>query len=212
MRVLSLVPLVLSCHVFSASASPAPPEALDKRQAVQGQPIDAQGRGGRILGGTNKQIDMQNPDNLGGQSTDNGNVPNFKYSFSNSRTRLLKGGWVREQVITDLPSAHDVAAAQMHLKKGAMREMHWHRVVSDSHSYLCLRDTGLTTEQAEWGIVYNGSVLVSAIDENGHYEVANLTYGDIWYFPKGAPHAVQGLEEENEFLLVFDDADFDRAG
>jgi len=73
---------------------------------------------------------LANPDNLGAQATDNGNVPNFKYSFSNSRTRLLKGGWVREQVVTDLPQSHDVASAQMHLKKGAMREMHWHRVVS----------------------------------------------------------------------------------
>ena len=70
-----------------------------------------------------------NPDNLGGQSTDNGNVPNMKWSFSDSRTRLLKGGWVREQVIQDLPQSHDIAAAQMHLKKGALREMHWHRVV-----------------------------------------------------------------------------------
>src|SRR5512142_1949031 len=83
----------------------------------------------RGKGGTNRQIDLANPDNLGAQSTDNGNVPNFKYSFANSRTRLLKGGWVREQVVTDLPQSHDIAAAQMHLKKGAMREMHWHRVV-----------------------------------------------------------------------------------
>jgi len=26
------------------------------------------------------------------------------------------------------------------------------------------------------------------------------------------PHTVQGVEDENEFLLVFDEADFDRAG
>ena len=80
-------------------------------------------------GGTNKQIDLQNPDNLGAQSTDNGVVPNLKWSFSDSKTRLLNGGWVREQVITDLPSSHDIAAAQQHLKKGAIRELHWHRVV-----------------------------------------------------------------------------------
>lgn len=80
-------------------------------------------------GGTNKQLDLQNPDNLGQQSTDAGVVPNLKWSFSDSKTRLLKGGWVREQVITDLPSSHDIAAAQQHLKKGASRELHWHRVV-----------------------------------------------------------------------------------
>ena len=83
-------------------------------------------------GGTNKELDLQNPDNLGRQSTDNGVVPNLKWRFSDSKTRLLKGGWVREQVITDLPASHDIAGAQQHLKKGAFRELHWHRVVSKS--------------------------------------------------------------------------------
>lgn len=34
----------------------------------------------------------------------------------------------------------------------------------------------------------------------------------IRYFPKGQAHTVQGLDEENEFLLVFDDGDFDKIG
>jgi quercetin dioxygenase-like cupin family protein len=53
---------------------------------------------------------------------------------------------------------------------------------------------------------------VSAVDENGNYEVAQLNYGDIWYFPKGSAHTIQGLDDENEYLLVFDDADFDKVG
>lgn len=81
------------------------------------------------IGGTNHQIDLQNPDNLGRQSTDAGVVPNLKWSFSDSRTRILNGGWVREQVVTDLPSSHDIAGAQQHLTKGSIRELHWHRVV-----------------------------------------------------------------------------------
>lgn len=80
-------------------------------------------------GGTNKQLDLQNPDSLGAQSTDNGVVVNLKWSFSDSKTRILPGGWVREQVVTDLPASKDIAAAQQHLKKGALRELHWHRVV-----------------------------------------------------------------------------------
>ncbi|KAK3383481.1 oxalate decarboxylase oxdD [Lasiosphaeria ovina] len=170
---------------------------VDKRaggpQFANGEPIDGTGKGAPILGGTNKQIDLQNPDNLGQQSTDNGVVPNLKWSFSDSKTRLLRGGWVREQVITDLPQSHDIAAAQQHLVKGAIRELHWHRV-------------------AEWGFVYNGSVLISAVDEDGRYTVEKLEFGDIWYFPKGVAHTVQGLDDENEFLLVFDEADFDKVG
>jgi oxalate decarboxylase len=84
-------------------------------------------------GGTNKQLDLQNPDNLGEEATDAGLVVNLKWSFSDSKTRILNGGWVREQVITDLPASKDIAGAQQHLKKGALRELHWHRVVNQTN-------------------------------------------------------------------------------
>ncbi|RSL93015.1 putative oxalate decarboxylase [Fusarium ambrosium] len=178
---------------FVAAAPSADVEKRDGPGFPKGQPYDGKGKGSIIVGGTNKELDLQNPDNLGRQPTDNGIVPNLKWSFSDSKTRLLKGGWVREQVIQDLPSSHDISGAQQHLVKGAIRELHWHRV-------------------AEWGIVYEGSVLVSAVDENGRYQEEVLNYGDIWYFPKGAAHTIQGLADENEYLLVFDDADFDKIG
>ncbi|KAK8076511.1 Bicupin- oxalate decarboxylase/oxidase [Apiospora phragmitis] len=142
------------------------------------------------MGSPPTALDLQNPDNLGQQSTDNGVLPNLKWSFSDSRTRILRGGWVREQVITDLPVSVDISAAQQHLTKGSIRELHWHRT-------------------AECGYVYAGSVLLSAVNEDGQYQVSKLEVGDIWYFPKGEAHTVQGLEEENEFLLVFDDGNFD---
>ncbi|PGH01482.1 hypothetical protein AJ79_07920 [Helicocarpus griseus UAMH5409] len=183
---LSAACLVASSALCGAAATP--PGEIDK-----GQPINGNGKGAPLLGGTNKAIDLQNPDNLGAQSTDNGFIPNLKWSFSDSKTRIFPGGWVREQVIQDLPQSHDISAAQQHLKKGAIRELHWHRV-------------------AEWGFVYSGSVLVSAVNEDGKYEVDKLGVGDIWYFPKGAAHAVQGLDDENEYLLVFDDGDFEATG
>lgn len=124
---------------------------LERRQSfAQGEPINAKGNGAPIsgklssshikskyhdshpgcnVGGTNQQQDLQNPGNLGAQSTDSGVVPNLKWSFSDSKTRLFPEGWVREQVVTDLPASKDIAAAQLHLTKGALREMHWHRVV-----------------------------------------------------------------------------------
>lgn len=39
-----------------------------------------------------------------------------------------------------------------------------------------------------------------------------LETGDIWYFPKGVAHNVQGLDDENEYLLAFDDGDFEKIG
>ncbi|KZM24183.1 nutrient reservoir [Ascochyta rabiei] len=159
-----------------------------KRQTPfsDGQPIDGKGKGAPIL-------DVENPSNLGQQSTDAGTVSNLKWRFSDSKTRIYPGGWVREQVDNDLPQSHDIAAAQQHLKKGAIRELHWHRV-------------------AEWGQVLFGRVLVSAVDENGRHQVTELGFGDIWYFPKGQAHTVQGLDDENEYLLAFDDGNFDAAG
>lgn len=79
-----------------------------------------------------------------------------------------------------------------------------------SNCTLC--DEQLLIEKAEWGQVLFGRVLVSAVDEKGRHQTTELGFGDIWYFPKGQAHTVQGLDDENEYLLAFDDADFDRAG
>ncbi|KAI1772239.1 putative oxalate decarboxylase oxdC [Hypoxylon cercidicola] len=189
MRLLQASSLLLA--VYGARAS------VIRRQGnggfEDGQPIDSDGKGAPISGGTNHELDLQNPDNLGRQSTDNGVVPNLKWSFSDSKTRILRGGWVREQVVTDLPTSKEIASAQQHLTKGSIRELHWHRV-------------------AEWGYVYAGSITVSGVDQNGKYQVTRLDEGDIWYFPKGVAHTVQGLDDENEFLLIFDDGDFDALG
>nr|OQO18451.1 hypothetical protein B0A51_12408 [Rachicladosporium sp. CCFEE 5018] len=165
----------------------------DGPQFANGQPIDGKGKGTPLLGGTNKALDLHNPDNLGQQSTDNGNVANLKWSFSDSKTRLLNGGWVREQLITDLPASGDIAAAQQHLTKGSIRELHWHRV-------------------AEWGYVYSGRVAVGAVDEHGRNQYSILNVGDIWYFPKGEAHVIQGLDDQNEYLLVFDEGNFEAPG
>ena len=72
-------------------------------------------------GGTNEEIDRQNPDYVAPPLSDNGLsaalfflsrqvlirlsgiIPNLKWSLSLSHTRLLNGGWIREQTVTDLP-------------------------------------------------------------------------------------------------------------
>ena len=60
--------------------------------------------------------------------------------------------------------------------------------------------------------MYQGSILISAVDENGKNEVDTLNVGDIWYFPKGRAHTLQGLSDQNEYLLAFDDGNFDALG
>ena len=140
--------------LLSGSALAVPRVSKRSDPANSGQPINNEnGRGAPLLGkmrrlfhkfflilidllatgGTNKAVDLQNPDQLRTPTTDNGFVPNVKWSFSQSQTRLFPGGWSREQVIQDLPQSHDIAGAQQHLKKGATRELHWHRVVWGFH-------------------------------------------------------------------------------
>lgn len=118
--------ILLASLLSSALAVPKGGKQSDPQQT---EPIRGS-KGAPILGGTNKAVDLQNPDQFRAPSTDNGFVPNVKWSFSQSQTRLFNGGWSREQVIEDLPQSHDIAGAQQHLKKGAIRELHWHRVVS----------------------------------------------------------------------------------
>ena len=44
----------------------------------------------------------------------------------------------------------------------------------------------------------------------GRNFVDDVGVGDLWYFPGGIPHSIQGLGPDGcEFLLVFDDGDFD---
>jgi oxalate decarboxylase len=53
---------------------------------------------------------------------------------------------------------------------------------------------------------------LSAVDENGKYQVDRLEAGDVWYFPPGIAHTVQGQDDQNEYLLAFDDGDFEAQG
>ncbi|KAI1925096.1 hypothetical protein LOZ58_005061 [Ophidiomyces ophidiicola] len=180
--------LLTACSALASGASVLP------GKFNKGIAIGENGKGGPFAGATNHQIDLQNPSALGATSdTDSGSVPNLKWSFSLSRMRMFHGGWIREQVLSDLPASHDIAGAQIHMSKGAIRQMHWHRV-------------------AEWGYVYAGRILLSAVDEDGKFQLDYLDVGDMYYFPKGVAHSLQGLDDENEALLCFDDGDFSRVG
>ena len=63
-------------------------------------------------------------------------------------------------------------------------------------------------QQAEWAIMLLGRARITAVDQNGRNFIADVGVGDLWFFPPGIPHSIQGLEEGCEFLLVFDDGNF----
>jgi oxalate decarboxylase len=147
------------------------------------------GDGASILGPRNASVERQNPDLLAAPGTDARTVPNLKYSFASAHNRLLPGGWAREVTRRELPIATELAGVNMRLKPGGVREMHWHK-------------------EAEWAYMLAGRACITAIDADGRSFVDEVGEGDLWNFPAGVPHAIQGLEERCEFLLVFDDGDF----
>jgi oxalate decarboxylase len=152
------------------------------------EPIDGD-RGASILGPRNVSVEQENPDLLVSPYTDAGTVPNLKFPFAASRNRVLTGGWAREVTTRELPIAKDLAGVDMRLKPGGIRELHWHK-------------------EAEWAYMIAGSARITLIDAEGRNFIDDVGVGDLWYFPAGLPHSIQGLEDGCEFLLVFDSGDF----
>jgi len=153
------------------------------------QPIRADGAGGPDRGPRDVLRDLENPDMLVPPATDAGLLPNLKFSFSDTSMKLDHGGWSREVTVRELPVAKTLAGVNMYLTPGGVRELHWH-------------------QQAEWAYMILGSARVTAVDQNGRNFIADIGPGDLWYFPAGLPHSIQGLEDGCEFLLVFDDGNF----
>ena len=141
-------------------------------------------------GPENAGLTGQNPNSFLPPSTDHGDVPTFWYSFSLAHRRVQEGGWARQQNVKDLPLAKEIAAVNMKLNAGGIRELHWHAA-------------------AEWSLMLTGKARLTAIDNEGRSYVNDVTAGDLWYFPTGVPHSIQGLGPDGcEFLLVFDDGTF----
>ena len=103
--------------------SPSPRPLPD---GVGPQPIRV-GEGATILGPRNTLVQRENPDLLVPPATDSGTIPNLKYSFDAAHNRLLSGGWACEVTMRELPIATQLAAVNMRLKPGGIREMHWHK-------------------------------------------------------------------------------------
>jgi oxalate decarboxylase len=142
-------------------------------------------------GPANQALDAQNPDSMWPPGTDSKSlVRNFKYPFSFANKRVYEGGWSREVTIRELPISKAMAGVNMRLTAGGVRELHWHTA-------------------AEWSIMLYGTARITAIDADGKSFVADVKKYDLWYFPTGIPHSIQGLGPDGcEFMLVFDDGRF----
>ena len=149
------------------------------------------GDGGTDPGPRNLERDRQNPDILVPPSTDHGTLPNLRFSFADAHMRLEPGGWTRQVTARELGVSKDIAGVNMRLNAGGVRELHWHKAT-------------------EWAYMLYGTARITAVDAKGRNFVDDVGVGDLWNFPAGVPHSIQGLNPDGcEFLLVFDDGDFD---
>jgi len=174
--------------LHAAAKTARPPTFGNPDQPPQGA-INAKGNPASLTdpGPRNPAIGGQFPSAQSPPATDVGDMPMFWASFNNAPKRIQDGGWARQVTQFDFAIAEEISGVNMRLTAGGIREMHWHLA-------------------AEWGFVSYGACRVTVLDEKGRAYVADVKEGDIWYFPAGLPHSLQGLGPDGcEFLLCFDD-------
>ena len=145
-------------------------------------------------GQENKALLDLNPNSNTPPPTDHGDVVPLWYSFDLVKKRVEEGGWTHEVTQRELPSSRDIAGVNMRLTAGSYREMHWHTA-------------------DEWAYVLYGNARVTVMNPDGTMFVDDVSEGDLWIFPAGFPHSIQGLGPDGtEFLLVFNQGNFSEDG
>jgi len=150
--------------------------------------VNAQGnpRGIADPGPQNPALSGQFPTAFTPPPTDVGDLAQFWASFNNAPRRIQDGGWARQVTQADFQISEEISGVNMRLGAGGIRELHWHQA-------------------AEWGFMSYGSCRVTVLDAQGRAYVADTKEGDLWYFPAGYPHSLQGLGPDGcEFILAFD--------
>ena len=118
-------------------------------------------------------------------------LPAFSYPFSKTPLTTYDGGTTKQVGTYDFPVSKGMAGVYMTLEPGAIRELHWH------------------ANAAEWAYVIEGNTRITLTSPAGKAEIADVSAGQLWYFPRGWGHSIEGLGPGTAtFLLVFNDGTF----
>ncbi|MGO8955437.1 MAG: cupin domain-containing protein [Rhodomicrobium sp.] len=140
-----------------------------------------------VPGPQNSALSSQFPSAKSPPATDIGDLPMFWASFNNAPRRIQDGGWARQVTQSDFAISETISAVNMRLTAGGIRELHWHLA-------------------AEWAYMTYGACRVTTVDDCGRSYIADVREGDLWYFPPGQPHSLQGLGPDGcEFVICFDE-------
>ena len=122
-------------------------------------------------------------------------LPSFRFQLGAVAPRTWNGGWAKEATVAEFPVSEKLAGVLMSLNPGGLRELHWH------------------ANAAEWAYVIKGQCRVTTINPQGQSQIADFAAGDVWYFPRGFGHSIQGIGAEDcLFVLVFDNGYFSEFG
>ena len=122
-------------------------------------------------------------------------LPSFRFPLGETAPKTWRGGTAKEATVAEFPVSEKLAGVYMTLEPGGLREMHWH------------------ANAAEWAYVIEGHCRVTTIDPEGLAEIVDFGPGDVWYFPRGHGHSIQGLGPGPcTFVLVFDNGYFSEFG
>lgn len=160
-----------------------PQQPADPAQAETDHSLSNPGPENQVLRGLN-------PNTYTPPKTDHGDIGPVWYSFDLARKRVEEGGWTHQVTQRELPPSNQVAGVNMRLTAGSFRELHWHTA-------------------GEWAYMEYGNARVSVMNPDGSMFIDDVGEGDLWFFPAGYPHSIQGLAPDGcQFLLVFDQALF----
>src|SRR5467141_4490742 len=141
-------------------------------------------------GQENKPLLNENPHSNTPPPTDQGDVGPIWYSYDLTHKRIQEGGWTHQVTQRELPSSTEIAGVNMRLTAGSFRELHWHTA-------------------DEWAIMLYGNARVTLLNPDGTIFIDDVSKGDLWYFPAGFPHSIQGLGPDgSEFMLIFNQGTF----
>ena len=122
-------------------------------------------------------------------------LPSFRFQLGAVAPKTWNGGWAKEATVAEFPVSEKLAGVLMSLVPGGLRELHWH------------------ANAAEWAYVIKGQCRVTTINPQGQSQIADFAAGDVWYFPRGFGHSIQGIGAEDcLFVLVFDNGYFSEFG
>lgn len=131
-----------------------------------------------LRGGRNVQAVVDPPPtNTTTNSTTPDAVVNYHVELSKVPLKEFSGGLFRQLQHASITN-NTMDLAYLKLFPGGVRELHWH------------------PQAAEWGVVTEGTCLITLMNNNGQYTNELVSEGSVWYFPSSWGHSIYGQDPE----------------